>query len=732
MAVPSLRIPVTADVTGFQDAMTKTSTIVGTATRQISSRVIEMNAGFLASQGAAGGATLAFGRLLPVVGQVILAYKAVTDVIGLMTYATELAKARIAEFNEIAAQANASGFSTDFFQRITKSGGEARDKIDDLTAALQKFNVASTDKLGGSDIQQRLKTLTDAGNFSGNTGVAQLGSANDSEGKLRAIVSLIDQAQQKGERLAAIDLTKTAFGDSVARALQSDSGYLDDMLKRADAMSSAKIVSPEDVGRAIELKERMDEAQKILADKWKPIQDDLATLGMNYHASWVNITSDMAAAVGYATQLYQALKQVPDWFAKSIGGASIFSAITNATTTPESRAASEASLGISSDPKDIGMVTANAQLTAALQNHANVTNAMRQATDVSFAVQKDTSKDPAKKTADDAADAYDRAQDAVEKLTAKTNAETDAVGKGAEVLAEYEAQAKLDVAAKQAGIAVTQQVQDHMQDLAQDAGDAADALAKAKVASDISRGSQTAFLTPEDLAIANQLKGIYGDDIPAALASSEAAALRFNNAIKDLGSLGQQVNSQFFVDFETQIRNGATAMQALQTAGVNALGAIANKLTKMAADNLWSSAFGGSSSGAGGFLSSLFKIGGTSTPNTAAMNTSNATLANGTGGAFYGPGFASGTDNAPGGLALIGENGPEIMNVPKGAQIIPNSVLRNNGGGGVNSNVNFTINAPNADAAGLAKLQVQLNQLQAELPARVVSAVTMAQKKRQL
>jgi hypothetical protein len=669
MAVPSLRIPVTADVTGFQDAMTKTSTIVGTATRQISSRVIEMNAGFLASQGAAGGATLAFGRLLPVVGQVILAYKAVTDVIGLMTYATELAKARIAEFNEIAAQANASGFSTDFFQRITKSGGEARDKIDDLTAALQKFNVASTDKLGGSDIQQRLKTLTDAGNFSGNTGVAQLGSANDSEGKLRAIVSLIDQAQQKGERLAAIDLTKTAFGDSVARALQSDSGYLDDMLKRADAMSSAKIVSPEDVGRAIELKERMDEAQKILADKWKPIQDDLATLGMNYHASWVNITSDMAAAVGYATQLYQALKQVPDWFAKSIGGASIFSAITNATTTPESRAASEASLGISSDPKDIGMVTANAQLTAALQNHANVTNAMRQATDVSFAVQKDTSKDPAKKTADDAADAYDRAQDAVEKLTAKTNAETDAVGKGAEVLAEYEAQAKLDVAAKQAGIAVTQQVQDHMQDLAQDAGDAADALAKAKVASDISRGSQTAFLTPEDLAIANQLKGIYGDDIPAALASSEAAALRFNNAIKDLGSLGQQVNSQFFVDFETQIRNGATAMQALQTAGVNALGAIADKLTKMAADNLWSSAFGGSSSGAGGFLSSLFKIGGTSTPNTAAMNTSNATLANGTGGAFYGPGFASGTDNAPGGLALIGENGPEIMKVPSGTRL---------------------------------------------------------------
>ncbi len=33
------------------------------------------------------------------------------------------------------------------------------------------------------------------------------------------------------------------------------------------------------------------------------------------------------------------------------------------------------------------------------------------------------------------------------------------------------------------------------------------------------------------------------------------------------------------------------------------------------------------------------------------------------------PGFASGTDSAPGGLAWVGENGKELMNVPRGAQI---------------------------------------------------------------
>ncbi len=38
--------------------------------------------------------------------------------------------------------------------------------------------------------------------------------------------------------------------------------------------------------------------------------------------------------------------------------------------------------------------------------------------------------------------------------------------------------------------------------------------------------------------------------------------------------------------------------------------------------------------------------------------------------------FAEGTDNAPGGMAWVGEKGPELMNVPKGAQIIPNDILR--------------------------------------------------------
>ena len=39
------------------------------------------------------------------------------------------------------------------------------------------------------------------------------------------------------------------------------------------------------------------------------------------------------------------------------------------------------------------------------------------------------------------------------------------------------------------------------------------------------------------------------------------------------------------------------------------------------------------------------------------------------------PHFAAGTDDAPGGLSLVGEKGPELVNLPGGAGVTPNNVL---------------------------------------------------------
>lgn len=46
------------------------------------------------------------------------------------------------------------------------------------------------------------------------------------------------------------------------------------------------------------------------------------------------------------------------------------------------------------------------------------------------------------------------------------------------------------------------------------------------------------------------------------------------------------------------------------------------------------------------------------------------------------PGFAGGTDFAPGGAALVGEHGPELVNLPRGSQVVPNAGLSSAIGGG--------------------------------------------------
>lgn len=53
------------------------------------------------------------------------------------------------------------------------------------------------------------------------------------------------------------------------------------------------------------------------------------------------------------------------------------------------------------------------------------------------------------------------------------------------------------------------------------------------------------------------------------------------------------------------------------------------------------------------------------------------------------PGFATGTGYAPGGLAVVGEQGPELVNLPRGSQVIPHNSLKGTGGSTtINMNVN--------------------------------------------
>lgn len=70
------------------------------------------------------------------------------------------------------------------------------------------------------------------------------------------------------------------------------------------------------------------------------------------------------------------------------------------------------------------------------------------------------------------------------------------------------------------------------------------------------------------------------------------------------------------------------------------------------------------------------------------------------------PGFATGVRGFDGGLALVGERGPELVRLPKGADVIPNSQI-GGFGGGLNVNLDWVLRGP--DLYALIKRQEMVN-----------------------
>lgn len=76
------------------------------------------------------------------------------------------------------------------------------------------------------------------------------------------------------------------------------------------------------------------------------------------------------------------------------------------------------------------------------------------------------------------------------------------------------------------------------------------------------------------------------------------------------------------------------------------------------------------------------------------------------------PAFAGGTSFAPGGMAWVGERGPELVNLPRGAQVIPHdlSMRAANGGGGITiGSITVNANSEKEGAAAARGFSAELN-----------------------
>lgn len=375
-------------------------------------------------------------------------------------------------------------------------------------------------------------------------------------------------------------------------------------------------ISAQQVQYAAELGTRLAEANRTISDFFK-VQMDLTDPALKLQAAWVAIVELIA----------KALSLLPDLPGKitagvqAIGNSSIWKYLQFGPSPPGAMSAEEATkvlnerYGQPNEDLAAAIAAARNRLAAGL----GVANIGKEGAPIggsfgarfSAAIAALAAPPKAEDTAKQANE-FGHLAESIARATAAQEANAQTVGQSVGVQEQLRIQFRLTEAAQQDIAKNGGNIADYydkIQAAAKRAGDAALALERARVRSDISFGRQTAFLTPQDVQIAQQLKGLYGNDVPAALASSEAAALRLNQTFADIASVTREAFSGMATDIKSAMQNGATFAEAASKATINALNKISDKLIQMAVDQLWSQAFGGG--GSRGFnILSLFGIGG--------------------------------------------------------------------------------------------------------------------------
>lgn len=215
-------------------------------------------------------------------------------------------------------------------------------------------------------------------------------------------------------------------------------------------------------------------------------------------------------------------------------------------------------------------------------------------------------------------DSFDRTEESITRHTARINADTIAVSQNSAVQAQLRAEFELLNAIRKDEGEVTQQQIDAYVKL-RESMTAQQALVAAGI--DLNQRHKQSFIQASE--------------------GAKVAQTGFNAASKsvsELNSASSQLGSALSSAFADAIVEG----KSLNDVFTNLI----KTLEKAAINSVFSSFFNQPTSGGLSPFASLLK------------------------GVI--PGFATGTDFAPGGAAWVGEHGPELVNLPKGSQVIPN------------------------------------------------------------
>lgn len=223
-------------------------------------------------------------------------------------------------------------------------------------------------------------------------------------------------------------------------------------------------------------------------------------------------------------------------------------------------------------------------------------------------------------------DSFDRTEEAITRHTATVNADTIAVSQNNAAQAQLRAEFQLLNAIRKDDGEVTQaQIDDYTRLRA--SMTAEQALVQAHI--NLSPAHKQSFI-----------------DASEGAAAATANYDRARESINKINSASSQLGLALSSAFADAIVEGKSLNEVF--------GSLIKTLEKAAINSLFASFFNAPASGGLSPFAGLFK------------------------GLI--PGFAGGTNFAPGGPAVVGENGPELVNLPRGSQVIPSVKTRGVGG----------------------------------------------------
>jgi hypothetical protein len=631
MAAPALRIPMQLDMDSFQEQTARASNRVGEVLKLAARQFANVNGEMLGiASSTAAGVGLAWSQTMTR-NVLVFAGWATASVaaIKLVGAAIDQAREQLEKMVDIADKAGKAQVSPEFFQRFTAEADKLKVSADDLEGALRGAFDA-TKEVSPIDVdkwttgEERVTAVEKALRVYNETlakaagqrldGLVLFRDAETQEGKVLAVLKAMQQLIDIGQRAAALDLGERMFkAGPFMDAVRRGEVSVKELIKTVEEGGAA--FSDALVKRAKEVDDQLKIARHTLDNELRPSWETLARVILSIKSLWTDVLNITTAIVRAVNQIDLARKK------EELG--QVNDAIKNGTGLfglPQlPRAASEA-LGI--EPAQDSLQKRKQRLQEEIAALEGSREPLR------LTVTRDSrgtgaAPTPRQQQTSELRDRFEASADSIEKRTAALQAETANINLSTEARERARIAAELETVAKQinkeAGLGanvVTQEQRDRINEVADAYGRAAAAIEQAH------RPLET--FARESANVSRQLNGFAAqslDTITFALA-----------------------------DIVTGTRSVTDAFKSMTNAIVSDLARLAIR----------QSITGPLASALASVLSSIG--GGTPTP-----------LPGGPSGIGHN---AGGTDNWRGGPTWVGERGPEIVNLPRGAQVIPSPAAR--------------------------------------------------------